>query len=66
MKRYWFFLGLSIALAAVTVASTLYLPLLIGDAVDCLFGTGKVDFEGIFRSSKEWASSSRLPPWPNG
>ena len=39
---------LSIALAAVTVASTLYLPLLIGDAVDCLFGTGKVDFEGIF------------------
>lgn len=48
MKRYWFFLGLSIALAAVTVASTLYLPLLIGDAVDCLFGTGKVDFEGIF------------------
>ena len=48
MKRYWFFLGLSIELAAVTVASTLYLPLLIGDAVDCLFGTGKVDFEGIF------------------
>ena len=48
MKRYWFFLGLSIALAAVTVASTLYLPLLIGDAVDCHFGTGKVDFEGIF------------------
>lgn len=48
MKRYWFFLGLSIALAAVTVASTLYLPLLIGDAVDCLFGTRKVDFEGIF------------------
>ena len=30
------------------MASTLYLPLLIGDAVDCLFGTGKVDFEGIF------------------
>ncbi len=31
MKRYWFFLGLSILLAAVTVASTLYLPLLTGE-----------------------------------
>ena len=48
MKRYWFFLGLSLVLAAVTVASTLYLPLLIGDAVDCLLGLGKVDFDGLF------------------
>ena len=48
MKRYWFFLGLSLVLAAVTVASTLYLPLLIGDAVDCLLGPGKVDFDGLF------------------
>ncbi len=48
MKRYWFFLGLSLVLAAVTVASTLYLPLLIGDAVDCLLGPEKVDFDGLF------------------
>ena len=48
MKRYWFFLGLSLVLTAVTVASTLYLPLLIGDAVDCLLGPGKVDFDGLF------------------
>ena len=48
MKRYRFFLGVSIFLAAVTVASTLYLPLLIGDAVDCILGPGNVDFPGVF------------------
>lgn len=48
MKPYWFFLGLSILLAAVTVASTLYFPLLTGDVVDCIVGPGKVDFAAIF------------------
>ena len=47
MKRYWFFLLLSTVLAAVTVASTLYLPLLIGDAVDCIAGPGRVDVAGV-------------------
>ena len=36
MKPYRFFLLLSVILAAITVASTLYLPLLIGKAVDCI------------------------------
>ena len=31
IKRYWFFLILSILMAAVTVASSLYVPILIGD-----------------------------------
>ncbi|MDO4262384.1 MAG: ABC transporter ATP-binding protein [Eubacteriales bacterium] len=48
LKRYWFYLTLSIVLAAVTVASTLYIPLLTGDAVDCIVGAGKVDFAGVF------------------
>ena len=30
LKRYWFFLALSFGLAAITVASTLYIPLLTG------------------------------------
>lgn len=47
MKRYWFFLLLSTVLAAVTVASTLYLPLLIGDAVDCIAGPGRVNVAGV-------------------
>lgn len=53
MRRYWFYLGLSAVLAAVTVASTLYLPLLIGAGVDCLLGPGRVDFAGIFSVLKK-------------
>ena len=48
LKRYWFFLTLSFGLAAITVASTLYIPLLTGDAVDCVIGKGQVDFTGVF------------------
>ena len=48
LKQYWFFLALSFGLAAITVASTLYIPLLTGDAVDCVIGKGQVDFTGVF------------------
>ena len=34
----------SLVLAAITVASTLYLPVLIGYAVDCIVSAGHVDF----------------------
>ncbi len=47
IRRYWFYLGLSVVLAAVTVALTLYLPILIGQAVDKIAGAGQVDFRGI-------------------
>ena len=47
MKPYRFFLLLSVILAAITVASTLYLPLLIGKAVDCIVGTDNVNFDGL-------------------
>lgn len=53
MKPYWFILGFSIVLAAVTVASTLYLPLLTGDVVDCLLGKGLVDFAAVFAILKK-------------
>lgn len=55
LKRYWFFLALSFGLAAITVASTLYIPLLTGDAVDCVIGKGQVDFTGIFAVLKRMA-----------
>ena len=48
IRRYWGYLGASIILAAVTVALTLYLPILIGQAVDRSVGKGAVDFAGIF------------------
>ena len=37
----------SILLAALTVISTLYIPILIGDAKDFIIDAGKVDFEGL-------------------
>ena len=48
IRLYWGYLGASIILAAVTVALTLYLPILIGQAVDRIVGKGAVDFAGIF------------------
>ena len=47
IRRYWFYLGVSVILATVTVALTLYLPILIGQAVDLIVGQGLVDFAGI-------------------
>ena len=47
--RHGFFMVLSIILAAVTVALTLYTPILIGDAIDLIVGRGNVDFDGIFK-----------------
>ena len=37
----------SLVLAAATVALTLYVPLLIGNAIDLIVGRGQVDFRGI-------------------
>ncbi|MCH5253857.1 MAG: ABC transporter ATP-binding protein [Lachnospiraceae bacterium] len=48
IKKYWIYLALSIAAAAVTVAFTLYLPILTGDAIDLILEKGLVDFAGIF------------------
>ena len=36
IKRYWIFLILSILMAAVTVASSLYVPILIGKAITAI------------------------------
>ena len=47
LKHYWFFLAVSILMAFISVALTLYLPILTGNAVDCILGPGAVDFAGI-------------------
>ncbi len=38
---------LSLALALVSVALTLYVPILVGRAVDCIVSAGNVDFAGL-------------------
>lgn len=42
--KYKYFLILSMIFAAVTVGLTLYAPILIGKAIDCIVGKGNVDF----------------------
>ena len=44
IRPYWFFVGLSILLAAATVAASLYIPILTGNAVDLIVGPGMVDY----------------------
>lgn len=53
--RYKIFLILSIVLAAASVALTLYIPILTGNAVDCIIGAGAVDFDGILVILKKMA-----------
>ncbi|MDE7435231.1 MAG: ABC transporter ATP-binding protein/permease [Lachnospiraceae bacterium] len=55
MKRYWFLLGLSVALAALTVILTLYLPILTGDAIDHIVKEGHVEFDRILPILKKMA-----------
>lgn len=53
--KYKFFLLFSVILAAVSVALTLYIPILTGDAVDCIVGPGQVDFAGVLVILKKMA-----------
>lgn len=53
--KYRIFLLLSIILAAISVALTLYIPILTGNAVDCILGPGQVDFAGILVILKKMA-----------
>ena len=47
IKRYRLHVVFSTLMAFVIVASTLYIPILIGRGVDCIIGPGQVDMEGI-------------------
>ncbi len=45
--RYKIYLLLSLLLSIVSVAGTLYVPVLIGKAIDCILGAGRVNFERV-------------------
>ncbi len=47
IKKYRMLVVLSLIFAAVTVVTTLYLPILTGNAVDMMVKKGKVDFVGL-------------------
>lgn len=48
IKRYRLFILFSLLCAVVSVALSLYLPILTGEAIDLLLGPGEVDFSGLW------------------
>ena len=44
VRRHWTGLIASVLLALFTVAMGLYIPILVGDAIDCIVDAGRVDF----------------------
>ena len=53
LKKYWFYMILSLILAFVSVVLTLYIPVLTGDAIDYIIGKGQVDFDTIMQILKK-------------
>ena len=49
VRRYWPAMILSLVMAAVHVAMTLYIPILVGDAIDCIIEAGRVNFAAVGR-----------------
>lgn len=47
LKAYKFLFALSLLLAVGVVAGTLYIPILVGNAIDLAIDAGRVDFDGI-------------------
>ena len=47
IKPYWPALIASLLLATVYVAMTLYIPILVGNAIDCIIDAGNVDFAAM-------------------
>ena len=53
IRPYWFLVVLSFVMAAATVALTLYVPILIGYAVDEIIAAGNVNFPGVWAIIKQ-------------
>ena len=49
LKKHSFFIVLSLIMAAVTVATTLYVPILVGHGIDCIIGPDNVDFARVLK-----------------
>lgn len=48
IKEFWYLVIISLLFAIMTVSLTLYLPILSGNAIDCIVGKGQVDFNALF------------------
>lgn len=48
IRRYWLGIVVSVLLATVHVVMTLYIPIQVGRAIDCIIAAGKVDFDQMW------------------
>ena len=53
IKKYGLYLSLSLVFAVVSVAFTLYIPILTGNAIDSIIGKNQVDFDAVFAVLKK-------------
>lgn len=56
IEQYRFWVAASLCLAVITVATTLYAPILIGEGVDLIVEKGLVDFPGLLAILKKVAA----------
>jgi len=66
IRRHWPAVLVSLLLATVSVVMTLYIPILVGNAIDCIVAQGKVDFPamwGYLRSVALCAAIAGLSQW---
>ena len=60
IRPQWLLVLLSLLMAAVSVALTLYLPVLTGNVVDHILGPGKVEFSAIFQIMRTMVAAIAL------
>ena len=66
IRKYWLGILASIALATVYVVMTLYIPIQVGRAIDCIVAAGKVDFAKMWyylRSVALCAAAAGIAQW---
>ena len=66
IRRYWVGLVASLLLATLYVVMSLYIPILVGNAIDCIVDAGRVDFPamwGYLRNVAICAAVAALAQW---
>ena len=66
IRRYWVGLVASLLLATLYVVMSLYIPILVGNAIDCIVDAGRVDFTamwGYLRNVAICAAVAALAQW---
>lgn len=66
LHRYWGSLAASLLLATLNVGMTLYIPVLVGNAIDCILEAGRVDYPqmGVYlRNAALCAMAAALSQW---